>query len=64
MVDDIINKYLNEGKEKLDIKFIKSVAKDFGHSISDADAKKAHKQANNNSGNGQDYYDQLKEYFR
>ena len=54
---------LHEGKQKLDINFIKSVAKDFGHNISDADAKKAHKDATYHSGNPQDYYDALKRYF-
>ncbi len=62
-INKTVDKYLNEAKQKLDIPFIKSVAIDSGHSISDKDAKKAHKEANMYSSNGQDYYDQLKQYF-
>jgi predicted DsbA family dithiol-disulfide isomerase len=53
-----------DAKQKLDINFIKSVAKDrINKDISDADAIRAHKYANEYSGNGQDYYDKLKEFF-
>lgn len=55
-----LQEFLNE--VKYDEKYIKDVAKDRGHSITPADAKKAHNYAKKYK-NGQDYYDALKDYF-
>jgi len=53
-----------DATQKYDPEFIKKVAKDFGITdLTDADCQRAHKMASNNSSNGQDYYDQLKEFF-
>lgn len=55
-----------EGDRKLiplDPKFIREVARDYGHnSISDEDVKRAHREASKYN-DPQDYYDRLKEFF-
>jgi len=49
---------------KIDIKFIKEVAGDFGHVISDKDAKRAHKVVLEQMEDREDYYYDLKDYFK
>jgi len=59
--------YLTEKKVKLaatpsDIKLVKQVANDFGITLTDAQAKKAHKIVAKRS-TEEEYYYNLKEYF-
>ena len=54
----------NEMKMKIDTKFIKEVAKDFGHTITDSEAKYAHKIVLERLEDREDYYYDLKDYFK
>lgn len=49
---------------KIDIKFIKRIAKDAGHNITNADAKKAHACVMQYLTMKDDYYYQVRDYFR
>ena len=51
-------------KMKIDTKFIKEVAKDFGHTITDSEAKYAHKIVLERLEDREDYYYDLKDYFK
>lgn len=55
--------YINEVAVKFDKRFIKQVAKDQGHDITDGDAKQAHKIVSRRITSKEDYYYKLKEYF-
>lgn len=62
-IEDITKKYLSESQQKFDLKFIRSVAKSYDISVSDKDAKSAHKHANDRAGNANDYVEELESYF-